>query len=270
MSTVTSRDGTTIGYERIGEGPPLIVVDGALCYREMGPSPEIARLLARRFTVYTYDRRGRGESGNTLPWSHEREVDDLAALVEAAGGVAYLLGFSSGAALALDAAARLPVPKVAVYEPPFIVDDSRTPVPEDFIPGLHRCLAQGRRGEAVKRFMRLVGMPGLLVAVAPLFPNWKKLTDVAHTLPYDLTIMDGTQSGRALPGSRWAGLTRPSLVLDGGKSPRWMRNGVGSLANLLPASRYRTLPGQNHMVKAEVLAPALVEFFDELPLRRTA
>lgn len=263
MSKVISRDGTVIAYERLGEGPPLILVDGALCYRASGPMRELARLLAPHFTVYLYDRRGRGESGETLPWSAGREVEDLAALVEAAGGSAWLFGISSGAALALDAARDLEVPAVAVYEPPFIVDDSRTPVAPDFVPGLHACLAEGRRAETVKRFMRLVGMPGPLVALMPVFPGWKKLTAVAHTVPYDLTLLDGTQSGRALPRDRWSAVTQPSLVLDGGKSPPWMRRGVGALAEVLPAARYRTLPGQNHMVKAEVLAPALVEFFAE-------
>jgi pimeloyl-ACP methyl ester carboxylesterase len=223
--------------------------------------PALARLLAPRFTVYVYDRRGRGESSDTFPWSAEREVEDIAALVEAAGGSAYLFGISSGAALALDAARRLPVPKVAVYEPPFIVDQARTPVPADFVPGLHRALAGGRRSETVKRFMRLVGMPGIIVAAMPLFPGWKNLTAIAHTVPYDLSILDGTQRGQALPKERWAGVDQPSLVVDGGKSPQWMRNGVRSLAELLPASRYQTLAGQTHMVKSEVLAPALLEFF---------
>lgn len=263
MSQVTSRDGTRIAYERMGDGPPLILVDGALCYRASGPMPAIARLLAQHFSVYVYDRRGRGESGETLPWSGEREVEDLAALVEAAGGSALLFGVSSGAVLALDAARSLSVPRVAVYEPPFIVSDARKPVPPDFIPGLHACLAEGRRAETVKRFMRLVGMPGPLVAVMPAFPGFGKLTAVAHTVPYDLTLLDGTQSGRPLPRERWAAVTQPSLVLDGGKSPRWMREGVGALADLLPGARYRTLPGQTHMVKAEVLAPALIEFFSE-------
>jgi pimeloyl-ACP methyl ester carboxylesterase len=263
MSTVTSRDGTRIGYERLGQGPPLILIDGALCYRAMGPTLALGRLLASRFSVYVYDRRGRGESGNTLPWSRDREVEDVAALVEAAGGSARLFGISSGAVLALDAACRLPVPRVAVFEPPFMVDQERAPVSADFIPGLQQCLSEGRRSETVKRFMRLVGMPRILVALMPLFPDWRKLIAVAHTVPYDMTLLDGTQSGRALPRERWSGLTQPSLVIDGGKSPRWMRNGVSALAKLLPGSRYQTLPGQTHMVKPAVLARALEPFFAE-------
>jgi len=269
MPTVTSKDGTTIAYQRLGEGPPLILVDGALCYRASGPMPDLARQLAPHFTVHLYDRRGRGESGEKLPWSAEREVEDLAALVEAAGGQAWLFGISSGAALALDAAARLPVPRLAVYEPPFIVDGSRPPVAPDFVPGLRDCLAAGRAGEVVKRFMKLVGMPGPVVALMPALPGWKKLTAVAHTVPYDLTLLEGTQAGRPLPRLRWAGVTQPCLVLDGGKSPAWMRTGVAALAGLLPAATHRTLPGQTHMVKAEVLAPALIAFFAE-PARRAS
>jgi pimeloyl-ACP methyl ester carboxylesterase len=261
MSTVTSRDGTTIGYERLGSGPPLILVDGALCHRQMGPLPEIGKLLADRFTVIVYDRRGRGESGNTLPWSVDREVEDISALITAVGGSARLFGVSSGAVLVLEAAARgLPVPKLAVYEPPFIVDGSRSPVPADFIPGLHRLLAAGNRNEVVKRFMRIVGVPGIFIALMRFFPNWRKLAAVAHTVPYDMTILDGTQSGKSLPAARWSQVVAPCLVLDGGKSPQWMRNGCHSLADLLPQSSYRTLPGQTHMVKAKVLTPALIEY----------
>ncbi len=264
MSTVTSRDGTTIAYDRLGSGPPLILVDGALCHRGMGPMPALAKQLAGHFTVIVYDRRGRGESGNNLPWSRDREIDDIAALITAAGGSASLAGVSSGAVLALDAAARgLRVPKVAVYEPPLIVDASRTPVPDGFIPGLERLAAEGNRNEIVKRFMRIVGAPALVVAVMRFFPNWPKLAAVAHTVPYDMTLLQGLQSRQPLPRHRWAAVRSPCLVLDGGKSPAWMRNGNKALADILPRAAYRTLPGQTHMVKVEVLAPALIDFLEQ-------
>ena len=186
MSTVRSKDGTAIAYERAGSGPPLILVDGALCYRDSGPARKMAAELADRFTVFTYDRRGRGESGDTQPYSVAREVEDLEALIEAAGGRAQLVGFSSGAVLALEAArAGAAIDKIAAYEPPLIVDDSRSPTPSDYVPGLRSDLAAGRPGAAVKRFMRLVGMPGFLVALFPALPNWRKLKRVAPTLPYD-------------------------------------------------------------------------------------
>jgi pimeloyl-ACP methyl ester carboxylesterase len=261
MSRVISKDGTPIAYETAGSGPPLILIDGAMCYRGMGPLPGLARLLAPHFTVVTYDRRGRGESGNGLPWSIEKEIDDIEALVNAVGGSARLFGISSGAALALDAAARIrSVTKVAIYEPPFIVDGTRTPVPDDFIPGLDRLLAEGNRNEVVKRFMRIVGVPGIFILLMRLFPNWPRLAAIAHTVPYDMTIMHGTQSGRALPRERWSSIAAPVLVLDGGKSPSWMRNGCRAAAALLPRTTYGTLPGQTHMVKNPVLAPAVLEY----------
>ena len=259
----TSKDGTAIAYSRVGSGPPVIVVDGALCYRKFGMAEQFAAALAPRCTVITYDRRGRGESGDTAPWSVEREVDDLAALIAAAGGSAALFGCSSGAALALEAANRgLPVTRVAAYEPPFIVDDARAPVGTDFIPGVEAAVAAGRRGDAVARFMRLVGMPGFLVAVMPLLPGWSKLKAVAHTLPYDLKLMAEHQRGKPIANGRYAGVRVPALVMRGGKSPAWMLNGVEAVARAVPGARLVTLPGQTHMVKVAAIAPLLQEFLD--------
>ncbi len=258
MSTVTSRDGTTIAYERSGTGPPLIIVDGALCYRDSGPARKVADNLADEFTVVIYDRRGRGESGDTEPYSVAREVEDLEALISAVGGRASLVGFSSGAVLALEAArAGVPIDEIVAYEPPLIIDSSRPPAPPEYLPGLRSELAAGRRGAAVKRFMRLVGMPAVMVALFPLLPNWGKLKRVAPTLPYDAEIMGDLQSGQPLDAEHWAGVRVPTFVLAGGKSPDWMKNGTSSLADLLPASRYEVLEGQTHMVKAKVLAPVL-------------
>ena len=263
MSTVRSKDGTAIAYERAGSGPPLILVDGALCYRDSGPARKMAAELADRFTVFTYDRRGRGESGDTQPYSVAREVEDLEALIEAAGGRAQLVGFSSGAVLALEAArAGAAIDKIAAYEPPLIVDDSRSPTPSDYVPGLRSDLAAGRPGAAVKRFMRLVGMPGFLVALFPALPNWRKLKRVAPTLPYDAMILGETQSGRPLDCEHWAAVRVPTVVLVGGKSGEWMANGTRSLAELLPESEYEELEGQSHMVKAKALAPALKRVLD--------
>jgi pimeloyl-ACP methyl ester carboxylesterase len=263
QNTVTSADGTSIGFTRAGDGPPLILVDGAMCYREFGPTPKIADALASHFTVYTYDRRGRGTSGDTSPYAPDREVDDLAALVKEAGGSPHLFGQSSGAVLALEAAnSGLPVAKLALYEPPFIVDDSRRPQPAGFVAGLQAKIDDGRPGDAVKTFMRFVDTPGFFVTILPLmWPVWSKLKAVGHTLPYDLAIVGSTQDGRPLPRDRWTSVSSPTLVMDGGKSPAWMRTGVKSLADLLPGSVYRTLPGQTHMVEPEAVAPALADFF---------
>ena len=261
MPTVTSRDGTAIGFDRSGEGPPLILVDGALCYRESGGSRALAALLAKHFTVYAYDRRGRGESGDTAPYAVDREVEDIQALIEHAGGSAYLYGISSGAALALEAANRGGVERLVVYEPPFIVDDSRPPAPADYLPKLNELLASGRRGDAVRHFMRLVGVPGIAISLMRFLPAWGKLKAIAHTLPYDFAAMEGTQSGEPLPAGRWDAVTMPTLVVVGGKSPAWFHHGTQELVDILPEARHHVLDGQTHMVKAKALAPLLVEFF---------
>jgi pimeloyl-ACP methyl ester carboxylesterase len=272
MSTVRSADGTTIAFTKAGQGPPLILVDGALCSRSFGPMPKLAALLTPHFTVYTYDRRGRGASGDTLPYAVGREVDDIEALVELAGagegasgddgGTVLVHGTSSGAALALEAAKRIPaIGRLAVYEPPFIVDDTRSPMPDDYLARLNRLVADGRRSDAVKMFMRFVGTPAVFTAVLPLTPVWSKLKAVAPTLPYDITIVHDHQQGTPFTPAEWAGIKIPTLVADGGKSPAWMANGTRALADALPDATYRTLPGQNHMVKPQAIAPMLTEFF---------
>jgi pimeloyl-ACP methyl ester carboxylesterase len=261
MTTVTSADGTAIAYETLGSGPALIIVDGAMCYRDFGPARGLARELADQYTVYTYDRRGRGASGNTLPWTPDREIEDLAALLDAAGGTAYLFGCSSGAVLAADAAAALPgFTKLALYEPPFIVDDTHAPREDTFVPDTEALIAAGDRSGALKKFMRHVGMPAAMLAIMPLTPPWKKLKAVAPTLPYDLRILGDTGRGVPLDATRWSGATAPAIVMDGGKSPQYMRNGAKALAEALPKAQYRTLPGQTHMIKAAVVAPAVKEF----------
>jgi pimeloyl-ACP methyl ester carboxylesterase len=262
MKKILSKDGTPIAVEKTGQGPALVFVDGAMCYRASGPSRPMAAALAERFTVYTYDRRGRGDSGDTAPYDIQREVDDLRAVIDEAGGRAFVFGVSSGAALALEAASRgVSMQRLALYEAPFIVDDSRPALPDDFITRMNTALASGRRGDAVKMFMKLVGVPGIFVLLMRLMPAWPKLTAVAHTLPYDLTIVGPFQRGAALPAARWSGATIPTLVMDGGKSPTWMRNATRALAAVVPHAMYRTLDGQTHMVKPKALAPPLIEFF---------
>lgn len=263
MSTTVSADGTKIAYTRAGTGPALVLVDGAMCYRGSSPNDDLAKELAAHFTVYTYDRRGRGESTDTTPYAVEREVEDLDALVREAGGSALLFGISSGAALALEAVDRgLPVPKLALYEPPFILDDTRKPVPADYATRLDEAVAAGKRGKAVKIFMTEgVGLSGGVVAMMRIMPFWSKLKRVAHTLPYDTAVVGDHQSGRPLPAPAWPEVKIPAMTIDGGKSPEWMRNGVAALAKALPSADHRTLAGQTHIVKAAALAPVLTDFF---------
>lgn len=262
MPKVVSKDGTSIAFDRSGTGPPLILVDGALCYRAFGPAESMVPLLAPHFTVFTYDRRGRGESGDRKPYAVEREVEDLDALIKEAGGAAYVSGVSSGAGLALEAANRgLAIKKLAVYEAPYIVDGGIAPIPEDYVARLNELVASGRRGDAVKMFMRTVGTPGFFIVLMQVMPVWAKLKSVAHTIANDITIMGEGQRGKPFPAGRWASVRMPALVMDGGKSPAWMRNSARAVAEALPNARHRTLEGQTHMVKATIHAPVLREFF---------
>jgi|HubBroStandDraft_6_1064221.scaffolds.fasta_scaffold580409_2 pimeloyl-ACP methyl ester carboxylesterase len=258
---VLSKDGTAIAFDQIGNGPPVILVDGALCYRGMGQSGQLAKLLAQHFTVFTYDRRGRGGSGDTAPYAVEREVEDIAALLNEAGGAAFVWGMSSGAVLALEAADRLSgIKKLALYEAPLIVDNRRSTTEDDWV-RIGAAVAADRRSDAVKLFLKAVGAPGFFIALMPLLPMWSKLKAVAHTLPYDGAIVKDNQRGKPLPASQWASVTVPALVMNGGKSPVWMRNANRSLASVLSNAQYRTLEGQTHMLKPKVHAPMLVEFF---------
>ncbi|MGI5273241.1 alpha/beta fold hydrolase [Nonomuraea sp. CA-218870] len=263
MTTVTSRDGTAIAYTRVGTGPALLLVDGAMCHRASGPNTGLAEELAGDYTVYTYDRRGRGESGDTAPFAPEREIEDIEALIEMIGGPVFLYGISSGAALALAAAASgLPVSKIAVFEPPFVVDGTRPPIPADYATRIETLLAQGKPGAAIRYFMRRgVHLPAPLVAMMSLMPGWSGMKAVALTLPYDLAFVTEFEHGEPLPEGRWDGVKMPALVVDGGKSPAWIRNGTRDLARVLPSAEHRTLEGQTHIVKPAALAPVLKGFF---------
>jgi pimeloyl-ACP methyl ester carboxylesterase len=267
MRKVISKDGTPIAFDQSGQGPAIILVAGATATRlaEAG----LSAALAPHFTVFAYDRRGRGESGDTAPYAVEREVEDLDALITEAGGKAFVLGHSSGAVLALEAARLMPtrITKLAVYEPPFIIDDSRPPAPQDYVPHLTELVSSGRRGEAVAYFMTEVGTPAEMVAQMRQSPMWPGLEAVAHTLAYDVTIMGDTQRGDPLPLRKWAAVTVPTLVMDGtvflgrGESHVFLRHGAEELATILPDAQRRTLEGQDHGPADEVLVPALKEFF---------
>ncbi|MEU6579315.1 alpha/beta hydrolase [Nocardia sp. NPDC046763] len=261
---VDSKDGTSIAYTRYGSGPAVVLIDGALAAQEFGPNKSLAEALSSRYTVYTYDRRGRGESGDNLPADIEREFEDLDAVIDLAAGPVMLYAISSGGGLVLDyLRSGRTVRKVALYEVPFVIDDNtRPPAPADYVEHLNSLLAQGKNGDAVKYFMRAgVHLPALMVAAFPLFPGWSHLKTVAPTMAYDIQYVQAFQRGRKLPADRWAGLDLPVTVIAGSKSPAWMRNANAALAQAIPGASHRVLPGQTHLVKAPVLAPALIEFF---------
>lgn len=260
---VTSADGTQIAYEQTGTGPSLVLVDGALCQRTMGPARDLAAALSDLFTVFAYDRRGRGESApGVTPYDVAREIEDLRAVIQAAGGHAHVLGASSGGALALEAARRgAPIDRLAIYEAPFILDDTR-PANDPQLPArIQGMIEAGRRGDAVKTFMRVVGAPAPMVALMRLLPVWKKLTAVAHTLPYDLSIVVPFEQGQPLPADYYAGVAAETVVIAGGKSPAYLRNAQAAIADALPHGQLQTLPGQTHMIRARVTGPALAEHF---------
>jgi pimeloyl-ACP methyl ester carboxylesterase len=259
---ITSRDGTTIAFDRTGHGPPVLLIGGALSDRRA--AGELAEQLPPNLSAIAYDRRGRGESGDTPPYAVEREVEDAATLIDAVGGSSFVFGHSSGAVLALELVRSRPdaVTKLALYEPPFIVDDSRRPLPDDYIEHLDELVAAGRRGEAVAYFLTNgSGVPEEQVEGMRGQPFWGGMESVAHTIAYDGRIMDDTMRGSPGPLRRWASVTTPTLVMDGGASPPWQRHGVLALAEVLPNVEHRTLEGQTHGADAAVLAPVLVEFF---------
>ena len=265
MQTVTSQDGTTIAFDKVGSGPAVILVTGAGVSRASDPfMAHLAELLGTHFTVYNYDRRGRGDSGDTRPFAKEREIEDLQALVEDAGGTAMVFGISSGGVVILDAAAATPgMTRVVVYEPALIVDDSRQPVAPDYAEHLILLSVEGKRDEAAEYFLtQAVGIPAEYIAgIKQDQANWSGLTSVAPTLAYDAAFVGNLMQGKPLPPDRWVQVTVPVLVADGGASDAWMHHGADALANVLPHASRQTLEGQTHNVDPKVLAPILIEFF---------
>ena len=252
MDTVISADGTAIAFTRTGSGPALVLVDGALCYRAFGPLTALADRLAAHFTVYTYDRRGRGASGDTAPYAVAREIEDLEALIAHAGGSAYGYGISSGAALAIRAAAAgLPWRRLALYEPAF------TGPKQEYSRELAELLAAGRRGDAVALFMTAVGMPAQAIAGLRGAPAWPVFEAVAPALAYDDAVLgDGT-----VPRDEAAIVKVPTILIDGGASPPALRDATAAVADAIPQAQRRTLDGQTHDVSADALAPVLIDFY---------
>ncbi len=285
MGKVISKDGTAIAFDQLGSGPAVILVGGAFQFRAFDQrTGQIAALLSRHFTVYHYDRRGRGESSDTLPYAVDREIEDLDALIKAAGGLANVFGNSSGAVLALDAAAHgLAISKLALYEAPFTNFGDREPTREmAYTNDLTRLLAAGRRGDAAALAMTYFGTPADAVAGAQQSPAWPMFEAVAPTLAYDNAIMgDGTvpaaqfasirvptlaydnaiMGDGMVPAAQFASIRVPTLVIDGGASPDFMHKAANAIARALPHAQRRTLEGQTHAVAPEVLAPVLDAFF---------
>ncbi|MFC4010864.1 alpha/beta fold hydrolase [Nonomuraea purpurea] len=261
MDTVFSADGTTIAYEQQGSGPAVVLVGGAFMTR--GDSAALASLLTERFTVITYDRRGRGDSGDNAVYDVQREVEDLNALIERAGGEAMVFGMSSGAVLALEATARgSAVTRLALYEPPFVTDASRPPLPADYVDHLEALVEQEAYGDAVAYFMTAaVGMPAEAVEGMRQAPFWTGMEAIARTLPYDGRVMGAGMSGRPLPADRWQSVKVPVLVGSGDAGAPHMLTGARELAALADNFALHIFPGQEHNIDPGILAPVLTGFF---------
>jgi pimeloyl-ACP methyl ester carboxylesterase len=261
MNIIISEDGTKIACDKLGDGPALILVDGAMCTRSSGAKPELARLLAAHFTVYSYDRRGRGDSGDTLPYAAGREIEDIEALANDAGGTAYLFGHSSGACLALEAAVELgsKIGKLAMYDPPYNDDPAAQRAWGIYIEELTQALADGRRGDAVALFMRYVGMPGDQIDGMRQTPFWPSAEAIAPTLAYDHAGVMGKDG--SVPTGLAARVRVPALVMDGGAGIPFMHDTAVALSRAMPRAQHRTLEGQTHDIDPGSLAPVLVEFF---------
>ena len=264
MRTVTSKDGTTIAFDQSGQGPALILVGGLFEQRAMdSETSQLAALplLSQHFTVFHYDRRGRGDSTDTQPYAVEREIEDIEALIDEAGGSAFVSGISSGGALAFEAALALggKVKKLAMYEPPYNDDVVAWQAWRDLRMQLREALAEGRRGDAVGLFMMLMGMPAEHLDGMRQHPMWPMFESVAPTLAYDAAVMGEDAS---VPTARAARVAVPALIMDGSASEwSFMHSTAVALANAIPHAQHRTLEGQTHEVAAEALAPVLVEFF---------
>lgn len=256
MEKIRSADGTELAYDVRGSGPPLVYITGATCFRRFWPIRQDAKVFGRAFTVHTYDRRGRGDSGDTLPWSVEREVEDVAAVIEAAGGSAYVYGHSSGAVLALEAALRLPqmVRGAVLYDAPYVHDEAEQAEYAQLSRAVQGLLDDHRHAAAVKAFLRGIGMPRAFTVALPLVPGWRTMRDLAPTLAYDIALTRDPP-----PLARAARAAVPVLVAVGEKSPPGLHAVADRLAAAIPGAEHRVVAGQDHLVKATEMLDLLVQ-----------
>jgi pimeloyl-ACP methyl ester carboxylesterase len=257
MYSVRSTDGTAIAYDKVGEGPALVLVEGAL--NDLSTTLPLAAQLKADFTVYSYDRRGRGASGDTLPYSVDREVEDLASVIDAAGGSALVFGNCSGAVLAMQAVAKgLDITGLALFEPPYIVPGTRHR-PDDYSTHLASLISSGQKDEALLWFMRAdVVLPEEHIGMVRNSPMWPALLDLVPSLDYDAAVLGDSK----MPPAEWlTSITVPTLVVDGENSNSWAKEAVRVLAEVLPAGHRSTLEGHDHVLAPDALAPVMTEFF---------
>lgn len=260
MKITKSKDGTTLAYDVYGSGPALIYITGAGCFRLFKPILQDAKSYAKEFTVYNYDRRGRGDSGNTLPYSIEREVEDIEAMIDAVGGKANLFGHSSGAVLALEAALRLgdKVNKVVMYDPPYVHDQAEKVSYGQLSQNVHKLLNAGKNKEAMRTFMKGIGMPGVFIWLLPLFPGWKTMVALAPTLAYDIALTEDLP-----PIDRAVQVNVPTLIVAGEKSPARIQQVSVQLAKAIPCAEFMQLAGENHMVSPKAMLAVLSRYLKQ-------
>lgn len=266
MNTVTSHDGTQIAFDEFGTGQVVILVTGALGHRGDDSQQQLAKLLAEHLTAINYDRRGRGDSTDTSPYAVEREIEDIEALIDYAGGRAFVYGMSSGAILALKAAKHLTskISKVALYEPPFILDDSRPPLPSDYVEQLQAAIANDNRSDAVEIFMRqAILIPDEFLAYMKADAMWAGMEKVAHTLAYDGMVSRDMMTGQAWADGYWSDVSAETLIITGENSESFFHTSAQLLASDLSQAQTQTLIGQDHNVDVSVLAPELISFFTD-------
>jgi pimeloyl-ACP methyl ester carboxylesterase len=262
MKTIQSKDGTRLAYDVYGSGPALIYITGASCFRSFWPIVQDAKAFAKEFTVYNYDRRGRGDSTDTPPYAVEREVEDIEALIDAAGGKASLYGHSSGAVLALEAALRLgdKVDKVVMYDPSYVHDEAEKSQYNNLSLQVHKLLQDGKNAQAMTTFLKGIGMPKLFVYLIRFMPGWKTMVALAPTLAYDIALT------RDLPPvDRASQVSVPVQVMVGEKSPASIHNVASQLTKAIPGAAFIQLAGQDHMVSAKALLPVLASFLKSQP-----
>ncbi len=261
MPIVTSKDGTKIAYDKIGSGPAVILTTGATGARSR--DEELAKLLSLDFTVYYFDRRGRGDSTDTLPYSVEKEIEDIEALIDEAGGHVYLYGISSGGCLVLEAASKLgqKITKLALYEAPYDESEEGREMWKQYTENLNKLISAGNRGGAIELFMKFVGVPEEMLEGMKHSPMWSGMEQVAPTLVYDAACMG---EERMIPVERISRITAKTLVMDGGASLQimpFMHDSAEKIAKAIPGAKRLTLEGQTHNVDMKVLSQALTEFF---------
>jgi pimeloyl-ACP methyl ester carboxylesterase len=259
MKTAISKDGTAIAYDVYGSGPALIYITGASCFRAMKPTLQSAKVFAREFTVYNYDRRGRGDSGNTLPYAAEHEVEDIEALINAAGGMAFLYGHSSGAVLALESAMRLggKVKKIVMYDPPYVHDATAKNDYDSFGRKILKLLDDGENSEAMSGFLKGIGVPRLFILLIRLSRDWKKMVELAPTLAYDISL-----TSHMPPIERASRITVPIQIVVGEKSPASIFSVAEQLTKAIPNAKFVQLKGQDHIVDPKALLPMLSSFLN--------